>query len=120
MRPVCECGNLVEKSFTRVDGIIVWKKMCRTCRGRYRFGIQKGTKCEDCGFVPQVTAQLEIDHIDGDNTNNDKDNLRTLCCNCHALKTYNEKNNRFVARDNPFYGKKTHTRNLRENSSEEQ
>jgi hypothetical protein len=28
---------------------------------------------------------LELDHIDGNNTNNELDNLRILCCNCHAL-----------------------------------
>jgi len=106
MRPFCECGNLVEKSSTRVDGTIVWKGICRTCRGRYRFGIKKADKCEECGFTPEVSAQLEIDHIDGNHSNNSKDNLRTLCCNCHALKTYNEKDNRFIAADNPFYGKK--------------
>lgn len=27
---------------------------------------------------------LEMDHIDGNNTNNELDNLRILCCNCHA------------------------------------
>ena len=28
---------------------------------------------------------LEIDHIDGDSKNNNEDNLRLLCPNCHAL-----------------------------------
>lgn len=28
---------------------------------------------------------LELDHIDGDNRNNSKENLRLLCPNCHAL-----------------------------------
>lgn len=27
---------------------------------------------------------LQVDHIDGDNYNNEKDNLRFLCPNCHA------------------------------------
>jgi 5-methylcytosine-specific restriction endonuclease McrA len=27
---------------------------------------------------------LEIDHIDGDSTNNSLDNFRILCPNCHA------------------------------------
>lgn len=36
---------------------------------------------------------LELDHIDGDRTNNLIDNLRVLCPNCHALTdTYRGKN----------------------------
>lgn len=37
-------------------------------------------KTRDCGGII-----LEIDHIDGDHTNNSYDNLRVLCPNCHAL-----------------------------------
>lgn len=28
---------------------------------------------------------LELEHVDGDRTNNDLANLSLLCCNCHAL-----------------------------------
>lgn len=31
--------------------------------------------------------QLDVDHIDGDPTNNEPDNLMTLCKCCHSLKT---------------------------------
>lgn len=44
--------------------------------------------CEKCGFIPMVVHQLEVDHIDGNHTNNSIDNLQTLCANCHRLKTY--------------------------------
>lgn len=43
-------------------------------------------KVRDCGGII-----LEIDHIDGDHTNNTLDNLRVLCPNCHAL-THNFRN----------------------------
>lgn len=36
---------------------------------------------------------LQLDHIDGDNTNNNFDNLRLLCANCHTqTDTYAVKN----------------------------
>ena len=110
-RPLCKCGNLVEKRSTLKDGSPSWNDCCRTCRGRYRYGIIKGDKCEECGFIPKVSAQLEIDHIDGNKKNNNKDNLRTLCCNCHALKSYNN-DARFPATTNPFYGRRHSTKTL--------
>lgn len=105
MRGKCDCGNLVEKSHTLHDGTPVWSDKCRSCRGRYRYGIRKGNICEECGFVPKAMVQLQIDHVDGNRSNNDPSNLRTLCCNCHALKSHVEHNMSFPAEKNPFYGK---------------
>ena len=45
-------------------------------------------RCEDCGFVPTHVCQLDVDHSDGNKRNNNPSNLRTLCANCHRLKTY--------------------------------
>lgn len=105
-RPNCKCGNLVEKSHTRVDNTTIWSECCRTCRGRQRYGILKKDSCEDCGFVPLTPNQLEIDHVNGDSKDNSKSNLRTLCCNCHAYKSYINRDIVFKAKSNPFYGQK--------------
>ena len=52
--------------------------------------------CQNCGCDGKWQdgeISLEIDHIDGDNTNNQLSNLRYLCPNCHALtETYRGKN----------------------------
>lgn len=53
-------------------------------------------KCQNCGCDGNWQGgliSLEIDHIDGDNSNNELSNLRYLCPNCHALtETYRGKN----------------------------
>lgn len=43
-------------------------------------------KCNICGICSwnETKISLEIDHIDGDNFNNKKENLRFLCPNCHS------------------------------------
>lgn len=53
-------------------------------------------KCQCCGCDGNWQGgqiALEIDHIDGDNHNNEVENLRYLCPNCHAMtETYRGKN----------------------------
>lgn len=48
-----------------------------------------GNCCSECGWnkVNPVTGKIpvEIDHINGDSTNNRPENLRVLCPNCHSL-----------------------------------
>jgi 5-methylcytosine-specific restriction endonuclease McrA len=49
------------------------------------FGVEK--KCQNCDLVEWQGVQipLELDHINGDSTDNSVDNLRLLCPNCHSL-----------------------------------
>lgn len=48
---------------------------------------ENGHKCEQCGLSEWQgePIPLEMDHINGKNNDNRLDNLRILCCNCHAL-----------------------------------
>lgn len=48
---------------------------------------ERGHKCETCQNEEWQGSPipLELEHIDGNNRNNVKPNLKLLCCNCHAL-----------------------------------
>ena len=66
----------------------------RKCKEKYRrkphvaYKNHNELKCVGCGFVPEHPSQLDVDHIDGDSSNNSPDNLQVLCANCHRLKTH--------------------------------
>ena len=74
-----------------------------------------GEKCSRCGWNDRhpVTGRvpLEVDHLNGNYTDNRPDNVRLLCPNCHALtptfKALNKGNGRpyaVVRRENPNVG----------------
>lgn len=49
-----------------------------------------GAKCMLCGWAKEnvVTKRvpIELDHIDGNSSNNDLNNVRLLCPNCHSIQ----------------------------------
>ena len=57
-------------------------------RRLFKVGI-KSPKCELCGWQ-QVSVDgripVELDHINGDHSDNRLENLRVLCPNCHSLQ----------------------------------
>lgn len=61
-----------------------------------KYLIRKHTlKCFECGIKTWrgQPAPIELDHIDGDASNNLPSNLRLLCCNCHGItKTWKGRN----------------------------
>lgn len=62
-------------------------------------------KCEKCGWGEvnkySGTVPLEIHHIDGDCTNNLRENLQILCPNCHSLTETNGNLNKESKRFHP-------------------
>ena len=56
-----------------------------------KFLLKRELKCTICGFEAKNRIQMDVDHIDGNHTNNDESNLQLLCANCHRLKTYENK-----------------------------
>ena len=55
------------------------KDYCENVDGRLRF---------TCTTNIFWQGMLQVDHIDGNHTNNDSNNLQTLCACCHAYKSW--------------------------------
>jgi 5-methylcytosine-specific restriction endonuclease McrA len=85
VRGLCHCGKQVRARGRNSIGLQIFDTKCWSCRCEYRK--YKKDSCGHCGFVALHPVQLDVDHIDGDRTNNNEDNLQTLCANCHRLKT---------------------------------
>ena len=92
---VCCSKNLQRKTYKGT-----FKPICRSCDNRRYFKnhpIKKVNKiwlsykkykkkvCELCGFIAIDKCQLDVHHVDGNHHNNDPNNLKTLCANCHRL-----------------------------------
>lgn len=61
---------------------------------RYLLDLQN-EKCSVCGIDSWMGEEitLECDHVDGNHLNNDRENLRMICPNCHSqTDTYKAKN----------------------------
>lgn len=64
---------------------------------RKRIITEQKNKCNVCGIDKWMNniISLEIDHIDGNNKNNNRENLVAICPNCHSLtKTWRGRNAR--------------------------
>ena len=81
----------VKTEYTEDELLIVLSKHNRKLTPSYKERIHRsgilGDVCQVCGIGYEYNEkflQLQIDHIDGDNTNNNVENLRLLCPNCHS------------------------------------
>ena len=92
------CSNQCQQDHKKANIIAEWKidhtkglKAGLRLKSTIREYIFKkyDSKCIECGWnkvnPTSNTIPLEIDHIDGDCSNNREENLRLICPNCHSL-----------------------------------
>lgn len=89
-------------------------------RLRKRIILEQNGKCNHCGISEWngIPITLELEHIDGDNSNNSRDNLEAICPNCHSqTKTWrgkNKKNRRVKIADDDIVKAYLETDNIRQ------
>jgi ribosomal protein S27AE len=84
-RPVAIAYHRGEKTYyrNRCDWCIRHnKKEVPTVSAWVKTGYTKKPHCERCGFVAKHRDQLLVAYLDGDLTNGDVYNLKTICQNC--------------------------------------
>jgi hypothetical protein len=94
---VAGCGKSASYKKKNANGSLLFRNYCsKHHKMRTDIKVSKKSYCENndghlgfgpCGEKIVDSCQLHIDHVDGDRYNDNSQNLRTYCANCHALKT---------------------------------
>ena len=85
---ICHCGRNARSNGRDKNNQKRYGVLCSRCHDTYKYTKKSYCEAKGCNFIPLHGVQLEVDHIDGNRRNNSLDNLQTLCCNCHRLKTH--------------------------------
>lgn len=81
-----ECSHWKGSAWNKGERLKDWSKYSRAVNLKPHLIKLRGHVCERCKNTDWLgePIPLEIEHCDGDRTNNTENNLKLLCCNCHA------------------------------------
>lgn len=94
MRPICTiCGTRPVAVNYHKGSKIFYRKKCDHCsknRGPgkpmwQRAGYKKKLKCDRCGYAGQHSEQFDVYYVDGNPSNCQYNNLKTVCANCQRI-----------------------------------
>lgn len=83
------CNNMCQRDHQfeveTIPRVLAGEVTTRTVLKRYLVRI-RGHRCEVCRMTEWMgkSIPIEVDHVDGDASNNMPSNIRLLCPNCHA------------------------------------
>jgi len=82
-----DCSHWTGQAWNKDSQLKDWSKYTNISSLKRNLIRKRGHKCENCHLEEwqKQDIPLELDHVDGDRTNNLENNLKLLCCNCHAL-----------------------------------
>ena len=95
------CNNYCQHEYQYKKAVEQWLSTgispsnTRTSNVVKRWLTEQNSSCWKCGITEwnSATIVLEVEHIDGDSSNNTPANLELLCPNCHSqTKTYKGRN----------------------------
>jgi len=91
-----DCDHWTGQAWNKNQRLKDWSKYTKVVCLKPHLINERGHRCEKCHrkYWFNKLVPLEIHHIDGDRTNNKKENLKLFCCNCHSLtKSWRGKTN---------------------------
>lgn len=82
-----DCKHWTGQGWNKGEQLKDWKDYNKVSSIKPHLITMRTHSCENCKQTEWMGKKipLEVDHIDGDRTNNEYANLKLLCCNCHAL-----------------------------------
>lgn len=106
------CNNQCQKDYEYKEAIANWKNESPGKNRIKRYLAETyGKKCSECGIDSWNGKEivLELEHKDGNSSNDNKDNVCLMCPNCHSqtptYKAKNKGNGRHVRRQRYAEGK---------------
>lgn len=81
-----DCGHWTGQAWNKDQRLKNWQDYTHSEYLKKHLLKERGQACETCELTEWLgqPITIELEHIDGDKTNNKLDNLKLLCPNCHS------------------------------------